>query len=174
MILSGLKIRDEALAGNISISPFSEKNVTTNSYDLTIGSTVLRIRDEIIDPKREVQTEELEIPETGLVMQAGEFLLGCSEQIIGSEKYVPIIHAKSSIARLGLFVHVTADLIDIGSIGQVTFQLFATQNVTLYPGMEIGQVSFWVPRGEIRLYTGKYQGSKGPQPSKVYKDFQAS
>lgn len=171
MILSGLKIREEVLNGSIFISPFSEKSVTTNSYDLTIGKTLLKISDEIIDPKRQVQTEQMEIPAAGLVMRAGEFLLGSSEQILGSEKYVPIIHAKSSIARLGLFVHVTADLIDIGSIGQVTFQLFATQNVKLYAGMQVGQVSFWVPRGEIQLYSGKYQGSQGPQASKVYKDF---
>jgi dCTP deaminase len=37
--------------------------------------------------------------------------------------------------------------------------------------MLIGQVTFWVPKGKIKLYDGKYQGSRGPQESQIYKDF---
>jgi dCTP deaminase len=62
-------------------------------------------------------------------------------------------------------------LIDIGSHGVTTFQLYATLPVRLYRGMLIAQVSFWVPDGEIKLYKGKYQGSEGPKPSLTYKDF---
>jgi dCTP deaminase len=105
-------------------------------------------------------------------MEPGDFMLGHSQEQIGSDHYVPLIHAKSSIARLGLFVHVTADLIDIGSFGQVTFQLFATERIKLKVGMAIAQVTFWVPRGEIKLYDGKYQGSLGPRPSEVFRDFE--
>lgn len=82
-----------------------------------------------------------------------------------------MIHAKSGIARLGLFVHITADLIDIGSIGNTTFQLYATKNIRIYSGMLIGQVSFWVPKGKIILYEGKYQNSIGPKASQIHKDF---
>jgi len=99
--------------------------------------------------------------------------LGHSSEIIGSKKFVPIIHAKSSIARLGLFVHVTADLIDIGSIGNITFQLYATLPIKIYPNMLIGQVSFWVPKGKINLYKGKYKNSVGPKASEIHKDFNA-
>jgi hypothetical protein len=38
----------------------------------------------------------------------------------------PTNSGKSGTARMGLFVHVTADLIDIGSHGVTTFQLYAT------------------------------------------------
>jgi dCTP deaminase len=71
---------------------------------------------------------------------------------------------------MGLFVHCTADLIDIGSFGNVTFQLYSTLPIKVYPGMLIGQVTFWVPSGDINLYSGKYQGSEGPQASKSYID----
>lgn len=105
-----------------------------------------------------------------VVLPKISFRLGSSCERIGSNSYVPIVHARSGIARLGLFVHVTADLIDIGSIGVITFQFYATLPVKVYPGMKIAQVSFWQPKGEIVLYTGKYQNSTGPRASLSYLD----
>jgi dCTP deaminase len=107
----------------------------------------------------------------GFVVNKGDFCLAASVEVVGSYNYVPIIHAKSGIARLGLFIHCSTGLFDIGSIGNVTFQLYSTLPVRIYPGMLIGQVTFWKPKGSIDLYKGKYQGSLGPQPSKIYKDF---
>ena len=72
---------------------------------------------------------------------------------------------------MGLFIHITADLIDIGSYNEWTLQLHAVQPVKVYPNMLIGQVTFWKVQGEIKLYNGKYQGSKGPYESQIYKDF---
>jgi len=69
------------------------------------------------------------------------------------------------------FINITADLIDIGSINQLTLQLNAVQPVTIYPGMQIGQVTFWVPCGEIKKYDGKYKNAKGPVASKMHLDF---
>ena len=104
-------------------------------------------------------------------MKAQEFYLGSSLEIVGSNKFVPLIHAKSGIARQGLFVHVTADLIDIGFMGNITFQFHPTKDILITPNMLIGQVTFWKTIGEINLYDGKYQFSKGPQISKTYLDF---
>ncbi len=171
MILTGRKISSEVKAGRIEISPFEKERVTTNSYDLALGDTVIRYTSRIIDPKRKMRFDEIRIPAKGMVLRAGDFLLGHSRERIGSDFYVPIIHGKSGTARMGLFVHVTADLIDIGSHGVTTFQLYATLPVRLYPGMLIAQVSFWVPTGEIKLYKGKYQNSTGPRPSLTYQDF---
>jgi len=70
-----------------------------------------------------------------------------------------------------LFLHVTADIIDIGSHGHVTFQLHSTLPIRLYPGMAIAQVTFWKPKGKIVLYEGRYQGSRGPRASEVHRDF---
>ncbi|MBI3631284.1 MAG: dCTP deaminase [Candidatus Staskawiczbacteria bacterium] len=126
---------------------------------------------EVIDPKIESHYEEIRIPKDGLVLGAGDFVLGHSNERIGSDFYVPLIHGKSGTARTGLFVHVTADLIDIGSHGVSTFQLYATLPIRLYSNMLIAQVSFWVPFGDIILYKGKYQNSIGPCPSMIHKDF---
>lgn len=171
MILTGEKIIEEVEKNKIEISPFEKIRVTTNSYDLSLGDTIIRYKNEIIDPKQKPSCDEEKIPEDGLTLNAGEFVLGHSKERLGSDFYVPLIHGKSGTARMGLFVHVTADLIDIGSHGVTTFQLYATIPVRIYPGMLIAQVSFWVPFGDIVLYKGKYQNSTGPQPSLTYKDF---
>lgn len=97
--------------------------------------------------------------------------LTSSKEKIGSNHFVPIIHAKSGIARLGLFVHITADIIDIGYYGKTTFHLYPINDIIIYPNMRIGQVSFWKPKGIIELYKGKYQNSDFPRPSEIYKDF---
>jgi dCTP deaminase len=171
MILTGNKISEEVSNGRIVIEPFLDESVTTNSYDLTLGETIIRYKADVIDPRVPAPYEEIIIPEEGLLLQKSDFVLGHSAEKLGSDFFVPIIHGKSGTARMGLFVHVTADLIDIGSHGVSTFQLFATLPVRIYAGMPIAQVSFWKPLGEIKLYEGKYQGSKGPRPSMTYKDF---
>lgn len=170
MILTGNEITKQHSMLRIDIQPFDINHVTTNSYDLTLGDSLVYYTDSILDPKKENNYSIIKIPEEGYLLERGSFYLGSSQEIIGSDFYVPIIHAKSGIARLGLFVHVTADLIDIGSHGNITFQLHATLPVRIYKGMKIGQVTFWKPEGEIELYSGKYQNSIGPQTSKSYKD----
>lgn len=171
MILTGNKIIEEVKNGKIEIAPFDESKITTNSYDLSLGETIIRYTSEFINPKIETTYEEIKIPNDGLLLKPGEFVLGHSNERIGSDFYVPLIHGKSGIARMGLFVHVTADLIDIGSHGVTTFQLYATLPIHLYPNILIAQISFWVPFGDIVLYKGKYQNSKGPRPSMMHKDF---
>jgi len=171
MILTGEKIKEEVANGKIEISPFASDRVTTNSYDLALGDTLIRYTSEILDPREKPEYEELTIPDEGLVLRAGDFVLGHSQERIGSDHYVPLIHGKSGTARMGLFVHVTADLIDIGSHGVSTLQLYATLPVRLHKGMLIAQVSFWRTYGDIVLYEGKYQNSTKPQASMTYKDF---
>jgi len=171
MILTGYKILKEFKSGKIKIAPCENKGITTNSYDLRLGTKLVRYTSKTLDPKKKPDFEIIEIPKEGIIMKAGDFLLGETEEMVGSDFYVPIIHAKSGTARMGLFVHVTADLIDIGYYGKFTLQLFATLPVKIYPHMLIAQVSFWKPKGKIVLYKGKYQNSDGPRPSMCYKDF---
>ena len=171
MILTGSEILKEVKKGRIVIDPFDSKCITTNSYDLSLGDTLLTYTDKVLDPRKKAKFNSFIIPNKGMILNKGSFTLGSTKEIIGSNYFVPIIHARSGIARLGLFVHITADLIDIGSIGMSTLQLFATLPVKVFKGMKIAQVSFWVPKGKIILYNGKYQNSIGPQPSKTYKDY---
>ncbi len=171
MILTGQEILKQVKAKRIIIEPFKEETATTNSYDLHLGNKLLRYTDDILDPKKDNPVEEIVIPKEGMLLKQHDFFLGASVETIGSNHYVPMLHAKSGTARQGLFVHVTSDLVDIGSIGQLTLQLYATLPVRVYPGMCIAQVTFWKPEGEIVLYDGKYQSAKGPIASRNHVEF---
>lgn len=171
MILTGNEIYKNVKKGGVKIDPFNTSQITTNSYDLRLGGDLIQYTSKTLDPKKPAKYKVIHIPKSGYIMKPGQFLLGSSLEKIGGTRFVPIIHAKSGIARLGLFVHVTADLIDIGSYGNCTFQLFSTLPIKLHRGMLIGQVSFWVPKGKILKYHGKYQGSEGPKPSLIHLDY---
>jgi len=171
MILSGSKIREMVLENKIVIDPFNVEQINPNSYNFRLGN-ILRVYDvDIIDPKKENTTSIIEIPATGYVMQPSILYLGYTQEIMGSNYFVPIIRGRSSIGRLGLFVHITADLIDIGSINQWTLQMHCVQPIKIYPGILIGQVTFWKVEGDIVLYNGKYQASRGPKASQIHLDF---
>jgi dCTP deaminase len=174
MILTGPEIARQVAQGRIIIDPFDPLRVSPNSYDFTLGDTIVGYEDEVLDVARENQTWERTLDDEGFVLWPGRIYLGHTLEVMGSEHYVPIIRARSSTARLGLFIHVTADLIDIGSVNQWTLQLFAVQPLRIYPRMAIGQVTFWQPVGEIELYEGKYQGSRGPTASKSFAEFEVA
>ncbi len=162
MILTGPEIEMQVKEGRIEISPFDYDQLNPNSYDFCLGKEILTYSRYLLDPREEQPTTSIEIPAEGMVLMPGRLYLGHTAEKMGSDHYVPIIRAKSSIARLGLFIHVTADLIDLGSHNQWTLQLNPIQPVKIYAGMKIGQVTFWVVRGEPKLYSGKYQGTTGP------------
>lgn len=171
MILTGSEIMKEVKNGNIIIDPFDEKQVNPNSYNFRLGDTIKIYKNTLLDSKKHNETETIVIPAEGLVLKPNILYLGHTKERMGSEKYVPIIRGRSSTGRLGLFVHITADLIDIGSINQWTLMMHSVQDLKIYPNMLIGQVTFWKVKGDIKLYSGKYQGSKGPVESQSYKDF---
>ncbi|MFD6504162.1 dCTP deaminase [Streptomyces goshikiensis] len=170
MILTGPDIAFEQARGRLTLQPFSGDRVQPNSYDLTLGPTLAYYTGDVLDTRAENPHREIEIPAEGFVLRPDRIYLGSSVEEIGSHHYVPIIRARSGAARLGVFVHVTADLIDIGSVGQCTFQLRVVEPVRVYAGDRLAQVTFWGVQGDIVLYDGKYQGSRGPQPSRIHQD----
>lgn len=172
MILSGSKIKEEVGKGNIIIEPFNPEQINPNSYNFSLGETIKVYKNKLLDAKKNNEVETIIIPKAGLLLKPNRIYLGHTKEKMGSKKYVPIIRGRSSTGRLGLFVHITADLIDIGSINQWTLMLHAVQNVIIYPNTHIGQVTFWCIKGKIELYKGKYQNSVGPMSSQSYKDFE--
>ena len=82
--------------------------------------------------------------------------------------------------RGGVFASNTAGFIDAGFDGHITLELSNVANlpITLYPGMKIGQISFLrmttpadVPYGQGALGS-KYQGQRGPTPSRYWENFE--
>ncbi|MFI9587786.1 dCTP deaminase [Streptomyces sp. NPDC052236] len=170
MILTGSQIARERESKRLVLDPFDPGHIQPNSYDLALGPTLVHYTDPVLDTRRENPYVQVPIPDDGFVLEPDRIYLGSSVEVLGSNHLVPVIRSRSGAARLGLFVHVTADLIDIGSIGQTTFQLHAVQPLRVHRGDRLAQVTFWRTQGKVTLYDGKYQGSTGPQPSQIHRD----
>ena len=171
MILTGSEIHKQVLSGRIIIDPFTQQQINPNSYNFRLGKVLKVYKEKILDPRRPNDFREFEIPSSGYKLRPSRLYLGHIFERIGSNFYVPIMRGRSSIGRLGLFINITADLIDLGAIGKWTLQFHAVQPIIIYPGMLIGQMTFWMLVGKRSLYRGKYQGATGPGHSLAYKDF---
>ncbi len=172
MILTGRAIEAAVDQGEIAISPFEPACLGPNSYDFHLGTRCRTYDAPVLDSGRPNPSTVQEVPPEGLVLDPKRIYLWDTWEVIGSNRYVPIIRARSSTARLGLFVHVTADMIDIGSINRLTLQLHAVVPVRVYPRMRVGHVTFWVCSGEIVPYAGKYRDIESPAGSLSYRDFE--
>lgn len=171
MILTGQQITSEVALRRITIDPFVPANVNPNSYNFRVGNSLRVYRERVIDPRTRPATDLVTMPESGFMLEAHRLYLASTVETMGSDYYAPTFAARSSVARLGLFINLSASLGDIGYLGQWTLQLFPATNLRIYPGMEIGQIMWWKPLGEVALYHGKYQGSSGPCATRIHHDF---
>ncbi len=172
LILTGSEIVREYAAGRITIEPFEPSQVNPNSYNFRLGKRLRIYTKMLLDPRFPNDYEELEIPDEGYVLEPGRLYLAHTEEVLGGRCYAPTFAARSSVARLGLFINLSASLGDIGYEGQWTLQLFTMNRVRVYHGMNIGQMMWWRPQGDVELYDGKYQGSVGPRSSDIHRDFE--
>ena len=163
MILSGKEIA-EHMGKDIVIQPFDLKRLNPNSYNLSLHNELLVYENKQLDMK---------IPEEGLVLEPDRLYLGRTNEFTKTDRFVPMLEGRSSIGRLGLFIHVTAGFGDVGFAGYWTLEIFCVQPIRVYPNVEICQIYYHDIRGEYDLYqSGKYQNNTGIQPSLLYKDFE--
>lgn len=107
-----------------------------------------------------------------MLLFPGNLYLGRTVEHTSTNRYVPMLEGRSSVGRLGLFIHVTAGFGDIGFSGYWTLEIVPTIPVRIYPGVQICQIYFHTICGKADLYTGgKYQNNTGIQPSMLYKEF---
>jgi deoxycytidine triphosphate deaminase len=172
MILTRAAMHEEWKRGRIVIDPFVESQLNPNSYNFRLGNRLRVYSTSPLDPMRENPFEEITIDDGGFELEPQRLYLASTHEVMGSTHYAPTFAARSSVARLGLFINLSASLGDIGFIGQWTLQLYSILPLRIYPMMKIGQIMWWKPKGEIELYNGKYQGSRGPQSTLIHRDFE--
>jgi dCTP deaminase len=185
VILSDRSIREEIEAGRIMIDPFDPASIQPSSIDVHVAG-LFRVfhnaRYPFIDVKREMEdlTELVKVAEgEAFILHPGEFVLGSTlERLRLPNDVAARLEGKSSLGRLGLLTHSTAGFVDPGWDGDLTLELSNVANlpITIYPGMKIGQVAFLqltspseTPYGEGR--GSKYQGQRGPTPSRYFENF---
>ena len=170
MILTGEEIRNN-LGSNIVIDPFDETNLNPNSYNLTLHNELLTYEEVVLDLKQPNRVRRIEMPESGLVLSPNQLYLGRTVERTETHNLVPMIEGRSSVGRLGLFVHVTAGFGDVGFCGYWTLEMFAVQPVRIYPNVSICQIFYHQVAGDITEYcSDKYQNNRDIQPSLMYKE----
>lgn len=172
MILSGIEIKNK-MGKEIFIDPYNESQVNPNSYNLRLHNELLVYKNSVLDMKENNEVKSIFIPPEGLLLQANKLYLGRTIEYTKTENYVPMLEGRSSIGRLGLFIHVTAGFGDVGFSGYWTLEMFCVEPIRIYAGIEICQIYYHAIQGEYQKYnSGKYQNNTGVQPSLLYRDFE--
>ena len=186
MVLSDRTIDTLIGEGRIEIDPYDSSLLQPSSVDVRVDRyfrVFHNARYPFIDVKQpqEELTEQVEIDDDRpFILHPGEFVLGSTlERVKLPDDLVARLEGKSSLGRLGLLIHSTAGFIDPGWDGHVTLELSNVANlpITIYHAMKIGQISFMQlteptsrPYGTTSLGS-KYQGQRGPTPSRYWQNF---
>ena len=186
MLLSDRDITTAISDGRLGIDPFDEANIQPSSIDVRMDN-LFRVfnnsRYTHIDPKQEMPdlTTMVEVEEgEPFVLHPGEFVLAATLETFSlPDDLAGRLEGKSSLGRLGLLTHSTAGFIDPGFSGHIPLELSNVANlpIALWPGMKVGQLALFkmssaaeTPYGSSKLGS-KYQGQRGPTPSKAYLNF---
>ena len=113
MILSGKEIVRH-LGNEIEIKPFDPSRVNPNSYNLTLSDELMVYDNYELDMKKKNVGTLIKIPKEGYLLEPNKLYLGRTHEFTRTECFVPMLEGRSSIGRLGLFIHVTAGFGDVG------------------------------------------------------------
>lgn len=170
MILSGDEIL-KRLGKDVVIEPFARENLNPNSYNLSLHDEIMVYEEVVLDMRKVNRTKRIRIPESGLVLKPDQLYLGRTRERTETHNLVPMLEGRSSVGRLGLFVHATAGFGDVGFCGFWTLEMFAVQPIRLYAGVPICQIFYHQIAGSIREYDSpKYQNNTDIQPSLLYRE----
>lgn len=160
MILSDTKIKEAIAAGDIVIEPFNPEQMGINSYDVKLNKVLATYLDDELDAKKHNKIEHFEIPEEGYVLQPGVLYLGTTLEHTETYKHVPMLEGKSSTGRLGIDIHATAGVGDVGFVGSWTLEISVQMPVRVYAGMPIGQLIYHDVSGDPSVLYHKKPTSK--------------
>jgi dCTP deaminase len=186
MLLSDRDLTAELKAGRLGIEPFEPSLVQPSSVDVRLDRwfrVFNNTRYTHIDPslQQDDLTSMVEAQDgEPFVLHPGEFVLGSTLEVVSlPDDLAGRLEGKSSLGRLGLLTHSTAGFIDPGFSGHVTLELSNVANlpITLWPGMKIGQLCLFRlsspashPYGSS-VYGSRYQGQRGPTPSRAWQNW---
>jgi dCTP deaminase len=171
MILSGRQIH-QRLGKEIIIDPFNPDQLNPNSYNLCLHDELVVYDEPVLDMRSENPVSRITLPSDGLELEPHRLYLGRTVEYTETDGVVPMLEGRSSIGRLGLFVHITAGFGDVGFRGYWTLEIFCVQPIRIYPGVQICQIFYHTIEGDYDGYEGgKYQNNTGIQQSLLYREF---
>lgn len=177
MLLSDSAILEAIDKGEITIAPFDRDSLGTNSYDVHLSKHLSVYDNETLDARAHNTVTEFEIPKEGYVLEPGKLYLGSTLEYNENFRYVPFLDGKSSTGRLGIFIHATAGVGDVGFCNHWTLEIVVVQPVRVYANMPIGQLTFLEVKGDVinpynKKKDAKYNAlvSKKPLESMMWKN----
>ena len=168
MILTDKNIRaliDEPINGKKLIENFQEESLQSESYDLSIGNTMYRFKDNVctidLDNQEAVDNiyQELTIPQNGCILSPGEYVLvSLHERINLPDNITAHVRPRTRFTRLGLIVvdqHCNSSYSGVLKIGLYNATKYA---INIKTGLRIIQILFEelkeIPSSE-KLYRNK-------------------
>ena len=135
-----------------------------------------------LDPRKQREFIETKIPETGLILRPNVLYLGHTLEYTGNKDSVPMLDGRSSIGRLGIYIHVTAGFGDVGfgwdyekdtgkndgKGNRWTLEHQVMHQIIVYPGMEICQMRIEEVSPDFTPYKGRYAEQTGAETSRFH------
>jgi len=197
MKLSDHDIIQHLKDGKISIQPEpNPSKIKGISVDLRLDNRFRVFNDhtapyiDLSGPRNDVQkimdtvmSDEISIAEgESFFLHPGELALAATlESVTIPDDLVGWLDGRSSLARLGLMVHVTAHRIDPGWCGQIVLEIFNSGKLplALKPGMDICAINFEILSSPAekpynKRADAKYKNQSGPIASRINQDEQRS
>ncbi|QJR82262.1 dCTP deaminase [Alteromonas pelagimontana] len=179
--------------GKIKIDPTPDySEISGVTVDIRLGNKFRVFEDhqapfiDLSGPKAQVQealnsvmSDEIELADgKAFFLHPGELALAVTyESVTLPDNIVGWLDGRSSLARLGLMVHVTAHRIDPGWSGNIVLEFFNSGKLplALRPMMKIGALSFEVlSQSAEKPYSArldaKYKGQHGADASRISSD----
>lgn len=176
MTFTDWQIESAVESGDLGIEPYRPEQVQPASYDVLLGPALRELLpDGAIDLAAVPQghTRLVEIGPDGYLLLPGSFVLGSTvERVRIPNQTIARVEGKSSLARLGLTVHITAGFVDPGFRGQITLELHndGPRSLILRPGLPIAQLTFesltQTPKRVYGAAGNHYQDQDGPTESR--------
>jgi dCTP deaminase len=181
MMLGERDLLREWKQGGIRFDPnISAEQIGLSSIDLRLGYIFARQKAQpavVIRPAHDFdpsdQVENFTRASGEIVqLKPGEFILAQTlEKVSVPSRLAAHVNGKSSLARAGLAVHITAPHIHPGFVGPITLELFnhGRWELEFFPGQDaVCQIVFWEvktpPKAKAIEVLGTYHDQKVPYP----------
>lgn len=179
MILSDVTLASLCKEKIPLVENITEWSIQPASIDVRIGPSILTIDKSIPYISMDSTLKQYvpkEISNDEIIIEPKEFILASTLEFINLPKDISaFVEGRSSIGRLGLFIH-NAGWIDPGFRGEITLELFnaTDKRIKIPVGRRIAQLVFCKMDNESAYgYTGKYNYQKGATGSRIERDNEA-
>lgn len=181
MVLTDREIQSAIESGQIIIDPVPDETAySATSLDLTLGNTLQEWTtptvggvQQIVSPGQKgykysdferTYSTKRKMKSDGYVLEPHSFVLGWTKENIELPTFSRVaarVEGKSSLARVGIGVHVTAPTIHAGFVGTIQLEIcnHGPLHVRLTPGMRVCQLIFEQTLGTAEKgYKGQFYG----------------